>query len=57
MYEPLVAYSQSNAARVMFVKSLAEKLGDRGIRVFSIDPGGMLRSRHSSGEYLETDLH
>ncbi|KAF4168137.1 hypothetical protein CNMCM6936_003245 [Aspergillus lentulus] len=40
-YNPLVAYSQSNAARVMFVKSLAEKLGDQGIRVFSIDPGAV----------------
>jgi NAD(P)-dependent dehydrogenase (short-subunit alcohol dehydrogenase family) len=41
MYDPLVAYSQSNAARVLFVKALAEKLGDQGIRVFSVDPGGM----------------
>ncbi|EAU34934.1 predicted protein [Aspergillus terreus NIH2624] len=40
-YDPLVAYSQSNAARVLFVKALAEKLGDQGIRVFSVDPGGM----------------
>jgi NAD(P)-dependent dehydrogenase (short-subunit alcohol dehydrogenase family) len=24
----------------MFVKSLAEKLGDSGVRAFSIDPGG-----------------
>jgi NAD(P)-dependent dehydrogenase (short-subunit alcohol dehydrogenase family) len=41
-YDPLTAYGQSNAARVIFVKALAEKLGDRGVRVFSIDPGGKL---------------
>ncbi|KAG2412389.1 hypothetical protein HFD88_009946 [Aspergillus terreus] len=40
-YDPLVAYSQSNAARVLFVKALAEKLGDQGIRVFSVDPGAV----------------
>lgn len=39
-YEPMVAYSQSNVARVMFAKRLGEKLKDQGIRVFSIDPGG-----------------
>ncbi|KAL1987931.1 hypothetical protein VTN96DRAFT_1915 [Rasamsonia emersonii] len=40
-YNPLTAYGQSNAARVMFAKSLAEKLRDRKIRVFSIDPGAV----------------
>ncbi|KAL1967730.1 hypothetical protein VTN77DRAFT_2987 [Rasamsonia byssochlamydoides] len=40
-YNPLAAYGQSNAARVMFAKSLAEKLRDRKIRVFSIDPGAV----------------
>ncbi|KKA18107.1 hypothetical protein T310_7943 [Rasamsonia emersonii CBS 393.64] len=40
-YNPLTAYGQSNAARVMFAKSLAEKLRDRKIRVFSIDPGDL----------------
>lgn len=38
----MVAYGQSNAARVMFVKRLGEKLKSEKIRVFSIDPGGML---------------
>ncbi|RHZ62618.1 hypothetical protein CDV55_104843 [Aspergillus turcosus] len=54
-YEPLVAYSQSNAARVMFVKTLAEKLGDRGIRVFSIDPGAVWSGlqRHFTPEFHE----
>jgi NAD(P)-dependent dehydrogenase (short-subunit alcohol dehydrogenase family) len=39
-YDPMVAYGQSNAARVMFVKRLGEKLKDEQIRVFSVDPGG-----------------
>lgn len=40
----MVAYGQSNVARVMFAKRLAEKLKEQGIRVFSIDPGGMSTS-------------
>ncbi|KAF7133893.1 hypothetical protein CNMCM5793_005359 [Aspergillus hiratsukae] len=54
-YELLVAYSQSNAARVMFVKSLAEKLGDQGIRVFSVDPGAVCSGlqRHFTPEFHE----
>ncbi|RHZ65516.1 uncharacterized protein CDV56_108503 [Aspergillus thermomutatus] len=54
-YDPLVAYSQSNAARVMFVKALAEKLGDQGIRVFSIDPGAVRSGlqRHFTPQFQE----
>lgn len=40
-YESWAAYGQSNVARVMFAKRLGEKLKSHGIRVFSIDPGGM----------------
>jgi len=40
-YEGWAAYGQSNVARVMFAKKLGEKLKSQGIRVFSIDPGGM----------------
>ncbi|KAF7179471.1 hypothetical protein CNMCM7691_008404 [Aspergillus felis] len=54
-YDPLVAYSQSNAARVLFVKALAEKLGDQGIRVFSIDPGAVESGlqRHFTPEFQQ----
>ncbi|KAF4218263.1 hypothetical protein CNMCM8980_005487 [Aspergillus fumigatiaffinis] len=54
-YDPLVAYNQSNAARVMFVKSLAGKLRDQGIRVFSIDPGAVLSGlqRHFTPDFQE----
>ncbi|BCR90341.1 uncharacterized protein ACHE_60227S [Aspergillus chevalieri] len=54
-YDPLVAYAQSNAARVMFVKALAERLGDQGIRTFSIDPGAVQSGlqRHFSSEFQE----
>ncbi|GIC86362.1 uncharacterized protein Aud_002732 [Aspergillus udagawae] len=54
-YNPLVAYSQSNAARVLFVNALAEKLGDQGIRVFSIDPGAAQSGlqRHFTPEFQE----
>ncbi|KAJ5950933.1 Short-chain dehydrogenase/reductase SDR [Penicillium vulpinum] len=40
-YDPSVAYGQSNAARVMFVKKLGEKLKNEKIRVFSVDPGAV----------------
>jgi NAD(P)-dependent dehydrogenase (short-subunit alcohol dehydrogenase family) len=40
-YEGWAAYGQSNVARVMFAKKLGQKLKSLGIRVFSIDPGGM----------------
>lgn len=43
-YDPMVAYGQSNAARVMFAKSLGEKLKNEKIRVFSVDPGGQFWS-------------
>ncbi|KAL5366532.1 hypothetical protein BJX96DRAFT_170006 [Aspergillus floccosus] len=54
-YDPLVAYSQSNAARVLFVKALAKKLGDQGIRIFSIDPGAVRSGlqRHFTPEFQE----
>ncbi|OJJ88354.1 uncharacterized protein ASPGLDRAFT_699898 [Aspergillus glaucus CBS 516.65] len=54
-YDPLVAYAQSNAARVMLVKALAEKLGDQGIRTFSIDPGAVRSGlqRHFTLEFQE----
>lgn len=41
-YEPMGAYGQSNVARVMFAKKLAAKVKSKGIRVYSIDPGGTL---------------
>ncbi|KAH6610896.1 short-chain dehydrogenase reductase sdr [Trichoderma cornu-damae] len=54
-YDPLAAYGQSNAARVMFVKILEEKLRGENIRVFSIDPGAVATGlqRHFATEFLE----
>ena len=40
----------------MFVKTLAEKLGDQGIRAFSIDPGGMYGPRHTVGKKIDLSL-
>ncbi|GJN78739.1 hypothetical protein PLIIFM63780_002248 [Purpureocillium lilacinum] len=40
-YDALAAYGQSNVARVMFAKRLAEKLNAEKIRVYSIDPGAL----------------
>ncbi|KAJ4147206.1 hypothetical protein LMH87_001746 [Akanthomyces muscarius] len=40
-YKPIVAYGQSNAARVMFVKKLAPQLASKGVRAYSVDPGAV----------------
>ncbi|GIJ85018.1 hypothetical protein Asppvi_003873 [Aspergillus pseudoviridinutans] len=55
-YDPLVAYGQSNAARVMFAKALAEKLEGQKIRVYSIDPGAVQSGlqRHFTPELTDT---
>ncbi|KAJ5486050.1 Short-chain dehydrogenase/reductase SDR [Penicillium desertorum] len=54
-YDPMVAYGQSNAARVMFAKRLGEKLKTEKIRVFSIDPGAVQTGlqRHCPPEFLD----
>ncbi|CAG8088290.1 unnamed protein product [Penicillium olsonii] len=54
-YDPMVAYGQSNAARVMFVKRLGEKLCDEQIRVFSVDPGAVQSGlqRHCPPGFLD----
>ncbi|KAJ5091784.1 Short-chain dehydrogenase/reductase SDR [Penicillium alfredii] len=53
-YHPVVAYGQSNVARVMFVKQLAKKMQGEGIRIFSIDPGAVLSGlqRHFPAEFV-----
>ncbi|CAI7589120.1 unnamed protein product [Penicillium glandicola] len=54
-YDPMAAYGQSNAARVMFVKRLGEKLKIEKIRVFSVDPGGVQTGlqRHCPPDFLD----
>lgn len=39
----MVGYGQSNAARVMFVKKLAKQLTPKGVRTYSVDPGGTIK--------------
>ncbi|KAJ5494232.1 Short-chain dehydrogenase/reductase SDR [Penicillium fimorum] len=54
-YDAMAAYGQSNAARVMFVKRLGEKLKNEKIRVFSVDPGAVHTGlqRHCSPEFFD----
>ncbi|KXG46852.1 Short-chain dehydrogenase/reductase SDR [Penicillium griseofulvum] len=54
-YDPMVAYGQSNAARVMFAKKLGEKLESEKIRVFSVDPGAVQTGlqRHCPPGFLD----
>ncbi|KAM0253926.1 hypothetical protein ACHAQJ_007048 [Trichoderma viride] len=54
-YNPLAGYGQSNAARAIFAKFLAEKLQGEDIRVFSIDPGAVATGlqRHFTAEFVE----
>ncbi|KAJ6783687.1 hypothetical protein PWT90_08045 [Aphanocladium album] len=51
-YTPSVGYSQSNAARVMFVKKLAQRLAGTKIRTYSVDPGAVRSGlqRHFTSE-------
>ncbi|ETS01728.1 putative short-chain oxidoreductase [Trichoderma reesei RUT C-30] len=53
-YDPIGAYGQSNAARAVFAKFLAEKLKGENIRVFSVDPGAVASGlqRNFTGEFL-----
>ncbi|KAJ5620479.1 Short-chain dehydrogenase/reductase SDR [Penicillium lagena] len=54
-YEPMAAYGQSNVARVMFVKELAERLKGQGVRTYSIDPGAVMSGlqRHFTPEFIQ----
>ncbi|KAK1239639.1 hypothetical protein MKX07_001093 [Trichoderma sp. CBMAI-0711] len=54
-YDPIGAYGQSNAARAVFAKFLAEKLKGENIRVFSVDPGAVASGlqRNFTGEFLD----
>jgi len=40
-YEKWAAYGQSKTANMLFTISLAEKLGKRGVKSFSLHPGGI----------------
>ncbi|GFP52734.1 retinol dehydrogenase 14 [Trichoderma asperellum] len=54
-YDPRAGYGQSNAARSIFAKLLAEKLQGENIRVFSIDPGAVASGlqRHFTPEFID----
>ncbi|KAL6858561.1 NAD(P)-binding protein [Trichoderma novae-zelandiae] len=54
-YDAIGAYGQSNAARTVFAKFLAEKLKGDNIRVFSVDPGAVASGlqRNFTGEFLD----
>ncbi|KAL7806205.1 NAD(P)-binding protein [Trichoderma gracile] len=54
-YDAIGAYGQSNAARAVFAKFLAEKLKGENIRVFSVDPGAVASGlqRNFTGEFLD----
>jgi NAD(P)-dependent dehydrogenase (short-subunit alcohol dehydrogenase family) len=38
-YDPWLAYAQSKTATMLFSRSLARKLGDKGVTSFSVHPG------------------
>jgi NAD(P)-dependent dehydrogenase (short-subunit alcohol dehydrogenase family) len=39
-YDPFVAYAQSKTASVLFSVALAERMRGKGVRAFSLNPGG-----------------
>ncbi|KAF2734257.1 NAD(P)-binding protein, partial [Polyplosphaeria fusca] len=53
-YEPFVAYGQSKTANMLFTVSLAQKLSNKGLRSYSVDPGSVGTTglaRHMPLEY------
>jgi NAD(P)-dependent dehydrogenase (short-subunit alcohol dehydrogenase family) len=55
VYDAWEAYGQSKTAVLLFSKSLAEKLGARGLRAYSLHPGVALGTSLSPG-FEEKDL-
>jgi NAD(P)-dependent dehydrogenase (short-subunit alcohol dehydrogenase family) len=49
VYDQWAAYGQSKSANILFSKSLAEKLGPKGLRAFSLHPGVTLGTSLSPG--------
>tara|TARA_R110002003_G_scaffold1697_3_gene23464 strand:+ start:671 stop:1642 length:972 start_codon:yes stop_codon:yes gene_type:complete len=55
VYDQWEAYGQSKTANILFSKSLAEKLGSKGLKAFSLHPGVALGTSLSPG-FGEEDL-
>jgi NAD(P)-dependent dehydrogenase (short-subunit alcohol dehydrogenase family) len=49
VYDQWDAYGQSKSANILFSKALAEKLGPRGVKAFSLHPGVTLGTSLSPG--------
>ena len=41
-YDKWVAYGQAKTANILFTVSLAEKLGPKGLKAYSLHPGGIV---------------
>ncbi|KAK3207378.1 hypothetical protein GRF29_103g843970 [Pseudopithomyces chartarum] len=54
-YNQWIGYSQSKSANILFTKSLAEKLGSKGLWTFSVHPG-VLMSTSLVGDLNEDDF-
>jgi NAD(P)-dependent dehydrogenase (short-subunit alcohol dehydrogenase family) len=54
-YDPWLAYGQSKTANILFSLSLAEKLKSKGVRSYSVHPGGIWTGLglHLSAEVVE----
>ncbi|KAF2851266.1 NAD(P)-binding protein [Plenodomus tracheiphilus IPT5] len=56
VYDPWDAYGQSKTANILFSKALAEKLGDKGLRAYSLHPGQALGTSLAPNGFTEEDL-
>ena len=54
-YDKWRAYGQSKTANILLAVSLAEKLGPKGVKAFSLHPGVIMTNLGRSIE-LETDF-
>lgn len=56
VYDQWEAYGQSKTANILFAKALAEKLGPKGLKAYSLHPGQTLGTSLAPSGFSEEDL-
>jgi NAD(P)-dependent dehydrogenase (short-subunit alcohol dehydrogenase family) len=56
VYNPWDAYGQSKTANILFAYALAQKLGNRGLRAYSLHPGQTLGTNLAEMGFTDQDL-
>lgn len=56
VYDQWEGYGQSKSANILFSKALAQKLGPKGLRAYSLHPGQALGTSLFAGDFSQEDL-